>query len=134
MSDEELTLQELEDQDWEDIGGDPQTDITHEFMDGTERTFRVQDPDPDVIMKFVSPSPDDTSREEELFEFVNKAVIAPEITMERWRGLRVADRIMLADKVGEVVGIDRVMGFSDGGLEAQLEELLSGSPESGNSQ
>ncbi|QHS17927.1 hypothetical protein GWK26_12645 [haloarchaeon 3A1-DGR] len=132
MSDE-LTIQELEEQDW-DVGGDSQSDITHEFMNGNEVTFRVQDPESDDIMEFVSPAPDDADHSEELFSFVSKAIIAPEITMEKWRDMRIADRIILADKVGKEVGVDRIMGFSDGGLEAQLEELLSESQESGDSQ
>lgn len=131
---EELSIQELEEQEW-DVGGDErQTRITHEFMNGNEKEFAIQDPDPDDIMDFVSPSPDDTTRSEELHSFVQKAVIAPEITLERWRDIRTADKIMLADKIGEEIGLDRIMGFRDDGLEAQLEDLLSESPESGDSQ
>lgn len=132
MSDE-LSIQELEDQEW-DVGGDRQSDITHEFMNGSEKQFRVQDPDPDAIMDFMSPTTGDMRRSEQLYQLVNAAVVAPEITMERWRDIRTADKILLADKIGEEIGINRVMGFPDGGLEAELEDLLSESPESGDSQ
>ena len=131
---EDIDIQDLEEQDW-DVGSGGQTVINHEFMNGHKMRFKLQDPDPDVIMEFVSPMPDDddTTRSEELYAFVSEVIISPEVTIERWREMRTADKIMLADKVSEEVGVDRVLGFPDDGLEAQLEELLSESPESGDS-
>lgn len=132
MSDE-LSIQELEEQEW-DVGGGQQSDITHEFMNGSEKQFRVQDPDPDEIMEFMSPPSEDTTRSEELYDLVSAAVVAPEITIERWREIRTSDQILLADKIGEEIGINRVLGFPDSSLEEELGDLLSESPESGTSE
>jgi len=134
MSGPEFDLQEFEEQEWDLDGSAGRQQIEHDFINGSEKKFLLQDPEPDVLMDLVSPTGDDTDRSEVMFNFLRKTIVAPEITLERWRDIRTADKIMLSDKVSSAVGVDRVLGFPDGIPEAELEELLSESPESGSSQ
>lgn len=137
--DDTPTLEELEDQEWQ-LDDDKHEHFTHEFLNGHEMTFRVQDPDEEVIVDYVmgnTLSQGDDGEEnysESMFKIVEKSVIAPRISVDEWRKMRATDRMAIGDKVLECIGVDRLMGFRDGGLEDLLEDLLSGSPESGDSQ
>ena len=119
---DEPSVDELEEQAWpepDEKGGR----IDHEFMDGTEMTFQVQDPDAEAIMSFIGPNMEDKSQSQRQFEFVSAAVIAPEIPIERWREWREADRMGLTSKVSEVVGLDRIVDFR----ADDLDDLMSDS-------
>lgn len=139
MTDDDAALpsiEELEAQEW-DVSGDKQELIEHEFMNGDEVQFLCQDPDEESILEFVMGGMGDESQRSQsqvTFDLVSTAIVAPEITMETWRGMRPADRMQLADKVAGATGIDRIMGFRDGGLEEQLDDLLSESVASGTSE
>jgi len=125
MTGQDFDLQEFEDQDWDLDDSAGQQEISHDFINGNEKRFLIQDPEPEVIMELVQPVGEDTDRSEVLFEFIRKTIIAPEITLERWRSMMTADKIALSNKVSEKIGVDRVLGFQDGIPEEELEDLLS---------
>lgn len=125
MSAEDFDLQDFEDQEWDLDESAGQQEISHDFINGGEKRFLLQDPEPEVIMKLVQPVGDDTDRSEVLFEFMRKTVVAPEITLERWRSMMTADKIALTNKVSDALGVDRVLGFPDGIPEDELDDLLS---------
>jgi hypothetical protein len=125
MTGQEFDLQEFEDQDWDLDDSAGQQEISHDFINGDEKRFLIQDPEPEVIMELVQPVGEDTDRSEVLFDFIRKTIIAPEITLERWRSMMTADKIALSNKVSDAVGVDKVLGFPDGIPEDELEDLLS---------
>lgn len=124
MSDN-FDLQDFEDQEWDLDESAGQQEISHDFINGGEKRFLLQDPEPEVIMQLVQPPGEDTDRSEVLFDFMRKTVVAPEITLERWRSMMTADKIALTNKVSEKLGVDRVLGFPDGIPEDELDDLLS---------
>lgn len=133
MSDE-IDIQELEEQDWDVSDDDPREEIEYEFMNGNTKRFLVQDPDTNDLLDIVAVEPgEDGDIAENLYEIVSAAVVAPEITLERWQEVRPADRIGLADEVAEVIGLNKLLGFTDAGLEAQLDDSQLESLESGAS-
>ena len=125
MSDQDFDLQEFEEQDWDLDSSAGQQEISHDFINGSEKRFLLQDPEPEVIMNLVQPVGDDTDRSEVLFEFIQGTVVSPEITLERWRDILSADKIALTNKVSDALGVDRILGFPDGIPEDELEDLLS---------
>jgi len=133
MSDE-IDIQELEEQDWDVSDDDPREEIEYEFLNGNTKRFLVQDPDTNDLLDIVAVEPgEDGDIAENLYEIVSAAVVAPEITLERWQDVRPADRIGLADEVAEVIGLNKLLGFTDAGLEAQLDDSQLESLESGAS-
>ncbi|RKS83319.1 hypothetical protein BDK61_2662 [Haloarcula quadrata] len=133
MSDE-IDIQELEEQDWDVSDDDPREEIEYEFLNGNTKRFLVQDPDTNNLLDIVAVEPgEDGDIAENLYEIVSAAVVAPEITLERWQEVRPADRIGLADEVAEVIGLNKLLGFTDAGLEAQLDDSQLESLESGAS-
>lgn len=133
MSDE-IDIQELEEQDWDVSDDDPRQVIEYEFLNGSTKEFAVQDPDTNDLLDIVAVEPGgEADIAENLYDIVNAAVIAPEITLERWQDVRPADRIGLADEVSEVIGLNKLLGFTDAGLEAQLDDSQLESLESGDS-
>ena len=125
MSDQDFDLQDFENQEWDLDGSAGQQEISHDFINGSEKRFLLQDPEPEVIMKLVQPVGDDTDRSEVLFEFMRETVVSPEITLERWRDILSPDKIALTNKVSDALGVDRILGFPDGIPEDELEDLLS---------
>lgn len=126
-SEAEPSVENLANQSWPSASDKSET-IEHEFMDGTNVEARVQDPDTETIIEFamggMGVGGEDKSQSQSQFDLCRAAIIEPELTIEDWRGFREADRLLLTDKVTEAIGLDRVMGFQDGGLEQQLEELV----------
>lgn len=133
--DEDLSIQELEEQDWEGLGGDKTVTIKHEFMDDETRYFRVQEPETDEILNFVSMTPgEEPNHDMDFFELLQAAILAPEITLERWQKMNNPDKVLLVEKVSEATGVRKVTDFIGAGLEEKLAELQSESAESGSSQ
>jgi len=130
----DIDIQELEEQDWDVSDDDPREEIEYEFLNGNTKRFLVQDPDTNDLLDIVAVEPgEDGDIAENLFEIVSAAVVAPEITLERWQDVRPADRIGLADEVADVIGLNKLLGFTDAGLEAQLDDSQLESLESGAS-
>ncbi|AYM00265.1 hypothetical protein PhiH1_090 [Halobacterium phage phiH] len=130
----DIDIQELEEQDWDVSDDDPREEVEYEFLNGNTKRFLVQDPDTNDLLDIVAVEPgEDGDIAENLYEIVSAAVVAPEITLERWQEVRPADRIGLADEVAEVIGLNKLLGFTDAGLEAQLDDSQLESLESGAS-
>ena len=130
----DIDIQELEEQDWDVSDDDPREEVEYEFLNGNTKRFLVQDPDTNDLLDIVAVEPgEDGDIAENLYEIVSAAVVAPEITLERWQEVRPADRIGLADEVAEVIGLNKLLGFTDAGLEAQLDDSQIESLESGAS-
>lgn len=133
MSDD-FDIQELEEQEWDVSDDDPREEIEYEFLNGNTKRFLVQDPDTNDLLDIVAVEPgEDGDIAENLYEIVSAAVVAPEITLERWQEVRPADRIGLADEVADSIGLNKLLGFTDAGLEAQLDDSQLESLESGAS-
>jgi len=131
---DDIDIQELEEQDWDVSDEDPREVIEYEFLNGNTKRFLVQDPDTNNLLDIVAVDPgEDSDLSENLYEIVNAAVTAPEITVERWRDVRPADRIGLADEISEAIGLTKLLGFTDAGLEAQLDDSQLESLKSGGS-
>jgi hypothetical protein len=130
----DIDIQELEEQDWDVSDDDPREEVEYEFLNSNTKRFLVQDPDTNDLLDIVAVEPgEDGDIAENLYEIVSAAVVAPEITLERWQEVRPADRIGLADEVAEVIGLNKLLGFTDAGLEAQLDDSQLESLESGAS-
>lgn len=111
----EYDIQDFEDQEWTLGGDEKQAKIEYKGME-----FLVQDPGTDAIMELLAPNPDgesDQTPSERLFQLLQSSVVAPEITLERWRDMRSVEQIGLMTKVVEAVGLEEIMGFQDGSLE-----------------
>lgn len=133
MSDD-FDIQELEEQEWDVSDDDPREEFEYEFLNGNTKRFLVQDPDTNDLLDIVAVEPgEDGDIAENLYEIVSAAVVAPEITLERWQEVRPADRIGLADEVADSIGLNKLLGFTDAGLEAQLDDSQLESLESGAS-
>jgi hypothetical protein len=125
----EPDIDELEAQEWPEAH-DLEGRITHEFIDGTEIEFKVQDPEIETVLRFISPTPSGETSSAEFFAFVSEAVIAPQITLERWREWATADKILLSEKLSNKTGLDQVLGtISDEVLSAAAEDVVEGEEE-----
>jgi len=118
--DDDIDIQELEEQEWPDTA-DSTGYVEHEFMDGTEMQFKLQDPETEAIMDYIGPNMGDRTQSERQYEFVSAAVVSPTIPIERWRDWRSADQTALARKSAEFIGVDKVVDFR----AEDLDELMS---------
>ena len=112
---EEIDPEDLENQDWT-LGGEPRGTIEFGGM-----TFLVEDPDDDEILNLIvgaatgegeAGEMDGTDR---MYALVESAVVAPEMTPERWRDMKSGQRIGLTMRIAEWAGIDQMMDFPEGG-------------------
>lgn len=111
----EIEPDELAEQDWT-LGGEPDRELI-EFK-GME--FLVEDPDDDSVLNMMAEAEmgeGDTS--ERMFKLVSSAVVAPEVTPEKWRDLRMSERIGLMVRVSEAIGLADMMDFPEGGQSPQ---------------
>ena len=128
----EPDIDELEAQEWPEPT-DLESQVTYEFIDGTVMEFKVQDPEIETVLRFISPTPSGENTSAEFFEFASEAVIAPQITLERWREWTTADKILLTEKLSTKTGLDQVLGtISDEVLSAAAEDVVGA--ESGKSE
>ena len=113
------SIQELEEQDWT-LGGEERQKLI-EFR-GME--FLVQDPDDETMLMLMAfdPSSSNADVSQKLYRLVSSAVVAPEISLERWQDMRLSERLGLAIHVSDAIGLQDLMDFQDAGLQAQLEE------------
>lgn len=112
---DEIDPEDLENQDWT-LGGEPRGTIEFGGM-----TFLVEDPDDDEILNLIvgaatgegdAGEMDGTDR---MYALVESAVVAPEMTPERWRDMKSGQRIGLTMRIAEWAGIDQMMDFPEGG-------------------
>lgn len=107
---EELDPANFADQEWT-LGGE-----TRGVVEFGGVRFLVEDPDDDEILDMlVGAADDEGSPGDRLYELCRSAVVEPELSPDRWRGMRAGERIGLAARIGEWAGIDQLMDFPDGG-------------------
>lgn len=119
-------LSEYEDQEWP-LDDDGQTEIEYEFLNGGTMKYLVQDPETETIMAFIAPEMadgEDKTQSERQFDLCRDSIVAPELTMEKWRDMRTADQIGLTNKVSEAIGLDRILGNAVGSRDQLPDELL----------
>jgi len=112
---EEIDPEDLENQDWT-LGGDTRGTIEFGGM-----TWLVEDPEDDDILNLIvgaaagEGEAAEMSGSDRMYALCENAVIAPEITPERWREMQSGERIGLAMRIAEFAGIDQMMDFPDAG-------------------
>ena len=116
----DVDIDELREQEWTVSDAGKQTVEEYEFVDGTTMEFLIQDPDTDAILEYVAIDPS-ANEDQKLYQLVSGSVVAPEVTLERWRDLRTVDKIGLGELVSEAIGLNDLMDFSEVGLD-QIEE------------
>lgn len=108
-----------------DYGDEDDNEFDFEFLNGHTMTFRVQEPETETISSFVMPAPDsDKTVSERQFEFVRKAVIEPEVTIDKWRDMKNVDQSRLTARVSDTLGVDRLMDFTDASAAPRQQESL----------
>ncbi|AAM88694.1 hypothetical protein PhiCh1p21 [Natrialba phage PhiCh1] len=124
MTDRDIT--EYEEQEWPIEEGETQSEIEYEFLNGGSMKYLVQDPETETIMSFIAPQmgEEEKTQSERQFELNRDSIVAPELTMERWRDLRTADQIGLTNEVSEAIGLDRVLGNAVDSRDHLPDELL----------
>jgi len=113
---DEIDPEDLEDQEWT-LGGDSRGTIEFGGM-----TWLVQDPEDDEILNLIvgaaagEGEAADMSGSDRMYSLCESAVIAPEITPDRWREMKSGERIGLTMRISEWAGIDQLMNedFGDG--------------------
>ncbi len=109
--DVDVDVEEVAEQEWT-LGGEPKQQ-TFEFKG---MLFVVEDPDDDSVLNMMADAEmgeGDTA--DRMFQLVQSAVVKPEVTAERWRDLRMSERIGLMVRVSEAIGLDDMMDFPEGG-------------------
>lgn len=113
-TEEDIDLDEVAEQEWT-LGGEPE----QQRFKFKGMTFVVEDPDDDAVLDMMAQAEmgeGDTS--ERMYQLVSSAIVEPEVTPERWRDLRMSERIGLMVRVSEAIGLDDMMDFPEGGQEA----------------
>ena len=94
---------------------DPQ-DIDEEPVDLTE-----VDPEDDEILNLIVGAATGEGEagqmdgSDRMFALCDSAVVAPEITPERWRDMKSGERLGLTMRIAEWAGIDQMMDFPEAG-------------------
>jgi hypothetical protein len=123
MDPDEIDVEDLDDQEWT-LGGE-----TQEFIKFGGMVFLVEDPDDDTILNLIASSAmaaegDDSGLEDgsdRMYQFVETAIVKPEMTPEKWRTLKSGERVGLTMRVAEFAGLSQLMDFQDGGPTPQPE-------------
>ena len=117
---EEWTEEELANQDWDTNFGGEKTQ-RFEFK-GT--VFQVSDPeDDDKILNLMAEREmgmGDAS--DRMFQLCKAAIDYPELTPERWAGMRTSARIGLLTRVSSSLGLQDMMDFQELGQQLQQGE------------
>ena len=112
---EEIDPNDLENQEWS-LGGDDTGYIKFGGM-----VFEVQDPEDDEILNLIVGAATGEGEagqmdgSDRMFALCDSAVVAPEITPERWRDMKSGERLGLTMRIAEWAGIDQMMDFPEGG-------------------
>ncbi|MDL0133524.1 hypothetical protein [Halobacterium salinarum] len=114
MSDD-IDIQDLEEQDWT-LGGDDHQEVIE--FGGME--FLVQDPDDDDVLNMMAGGGGDEPSQR-MFELVQSATVAPEMTLERWQDMRTSERIGLAMRISQAIGLNDMMDFPERGPDLPTE-------------
>jgi hypothetical protein len=112
----EIDPEDLENQDWT-LGGEARGTIDFGGM-----TWLVEDPEDEEILNLIVGAATgegeaaDMDGSDRMYALCESAVIAPEISPERWRNMKSGERIGLTMRISEWAGIDQLMNedFGDG--------------------
>lgn len=123
MDPDEISVEDLEEQEWT-LAGDQR-----EVIEFAGMQFMLEDPDDDVILNLIASSAMaaenvegiDEDGGDRMYQFVESAVVAPEMTAERWRTMKSGQRVGLTMRVAEFAGIHQMMDFPDGGPTPQRD-------------
>ena len=121
---DEISIEDLENQDWT-LGGNER-----ELIGFAGMKFLVEGADDDVILNLIASSAlaaedqdaVESDGNERMYDYVSDAVVAPEITPERWREMKTGQRVGLTMRIAEFDGIHHLMDFPAGGPSPQPGE------------
>jgi len=113
---DEIAPEDLETQDWT-LGGE-----SRGTFDFAGMTWLVEDPEDDEILNLIVGAATGEGEagqmdgSDRMFALCDSAVVAPEITPERWRDMKSGERIGLTMRIAEWAGIDQMIDqdFGDG--------------------
>jgi hypothetical protein len=112
---EEIDPEDLENQEWS-LGGE-----SRGTFDFAGMTWLVEDPEDDEILNLIVGAATGEGEagqmdgSDRMFALCDSAVVAPEITPERWRDMKSGERLGLTMRIAEWAGIDQMMDFPEGG-------------------
>ena len=112
---EEIDPEDLENQEWS-LGGE-----SRGTFDFAGMTWLVEDPEDDDILNLIVGAATGEGEagqmdgSDRMFALCDSAVVAPEITPERWRDMKSGERLGLTMRIAEWAGIDQMMDFPEGG-------------------
>ena len=115
---DDISLEDLEEQEWTIGGGGERELIAFGGM-----KFLVEGANNETILNLIAssalaaedPEAVDEDGDERMYNYVNEAIIAPEITPERWRDMKPGAKVGLTMRVAEKDGIHHLMDFPVGG-------------------
>ena len=113
---EEIDPEDLENQEWS-LGGE-----SRGTFDFAGMTWLVEDPEDDEILNLIVGAATGEGEagqmdgSDRMFALCDSAVVAPEITPERWRDMKSGERLGLTMRISEFAGVDQLMNedFGDG--------------------
>jgi len=112
---EEIDPEDLENQEWS-LGGE-----SRGTFDFAGMTWLVEDPEDDDILNLIVGAATGEGEagqmdgSDRMFALCDSAVVAPEITPERWRDMKSGERLGLTMRIAEWAGIDQMMDFPEAG-------------------
>lgn len=112
---EEIDPEDLENQEWS-LGGE-----SRGIFEFAGMTWLVEDPEDDEILNLIVGAATGEGEagqmdgSDRMFALCDSAVVAPEITPERWRDMKSGERLGLTMRIAEWAGIDQMMDFPEGG-------------------
>ncbi len=108
---DEISLDDLEQQEWT-LGQGP----TQEAIQFRGTVFLVEDPDDDAVLNMMAEAEmgegDVSGR---MFKLCRSAIKGPELTPERWREMRMSERIGLTIRVSDAIGLNEMLDFPESG-------------------
>jgi len=117
MDPEEMSIEELENQEWT-LGAGP----TKDYINFRGTVFLIEDPDDDTVLNMMAQADTgETSASDRMYDLCRSAITAPELTPERWRDMRMSERIGLLTRVSTAIGLNDMMDFPEDGQPAQVE-------------
>ncbi len=118
MDPDEVSIEELENQDWT-LGSGPAKELI--TFKGT--TFLIEEPkDDDAILNLMAEAElgvGETS--DRMYRLCSEAITAPKLTPERWRDFSLAERIGMMNRVSAALGLGDMMDFQELGQRLQEE-------------
>lgn len=115
----DISVDELEEQDWT-LGQGP----TSELIEFKGMQFLVEDPEDDTVINMMAQgqTEDDGGVSQRMYELCNSAIKAPELPLEKWRDMRMSERVGLTFRISNAIGLADMMDFPANGPQPQQAE------------